>query len=232
MESLDIEIIRIINQFAQQYPFFDRVFSTIGGHLFRTVTLVALVWWAWFRPSKTVDTDRERLISTLLFCMVAIIIAKLMSVCLPFRVRPLAIPGLVSRLPASATLAWEKMSSFPSDHAVLFFTLSTGLTFVSRPVGIFAYTFTILFVCLPRIYIGEHYPTDIIAGALVGIGVGWVANIRSVSSFMARLPVHLLRVKQGVFYALLFVMTFLIGTVGNDIRNLIEAFFHLLTRSK
>ena len=49
---------------------------------------------------------------------------------------------------------------------------------------------------------------------------------------MARLPVHLLRVKQGVFYALLFVMTFLIGTVGNDIRNLIEAFFHLLTRSK
>lgn len=158
--------------------------------------------------------------------MFAIVISKVVSVLLPFRPRPLAIQGLVTRLPVSES-GWLRMSSFPSDHVVLFFTLLTGMAFVSRSLSVYAFIYTTLFVCFPRIYQGQHYPTDIIADALIGVGVGCMANAQQVRSLLARLPLNLLRAKPGVFYALFFVLTYLIGSVGIDIRDLVEGIFHL-----
>jgi undecaprenyl-diphosphatase len=231
MEFFDTEIIRALNQFAQQYPLFDKLFSLLNGHLFRTVPLAAIVWWAWFKEDNTDNTNRERIIATILSCMFAILISKVVSILFPFRPRPLAIQGLVTRLPVSES-GWEAMSSFPSDHAVLFFTLVTGMAFVSRSLGVYAFIYTTLFVCFPRIYQGQHYPTDIIAGALIGVSVGCMANARPVRSLLARLPLNLLRAKPGVFYALFFVLTYLIGSVGTDIRDLVEGIFHLIARSR
>ena len=228
MESLDFQTIRALDSFAQQYPFFDTLFRTSDGHLFRTVPIVALAWWAWFAPSKKTETNRERVVATLLVCFVAIVVAKLLSISLPFRARPLAIPGLVSRFPNGSALALEAMSSFPSDHAVLFFSLSVGLAAVSLPVGVYSIVHTIVLVCLPRIYLGMHYPTDIVAGAFIGSGMGWAGSTRTVSSILAKLPMRLLRANPGVFYALLFVMTFLIGTVGADVRRIVEGLLRLL----
>ena len=84
----------------------------------------------------------------------------------------------------------------------------------------------------PRIYQGEHYPTDIIAGALLGFGVGCIANAQPVRSILSREPLNLLRAKPGVFYALFFVLTYLIGSVGSDIRVIVEGLFHYFVRLK
>lgn len=192
MEFFDTEIICVRNQFAQQYPFFDKLFSLLNGHLFRTVPLAAIVWWTWFKEDNTDNTNRERIIATILSCMFAILISMIVSILFPFRPRPLTIQGLVSRFPVCDS-GWETLSSFPSDHAVLFFTLVTGLAFVSRSLGVFALIYTILFVCFPRAYQGQHYPKDIIAGALIGIIVGCIANPRPVSFYLAKLPLNLLR---------------------------------------
>ncbi len=65
--------------------------------------------------------------------------------------------------------------SFPSSHAVNSFTVATLITlFLKNPV----YT-TIAFIMaflsgFSRIYVGVHYPLDIIAGAIIGIFLGIV----------------------------------------------------------
>lgn len=62
--------------------------------------------------------------------------------------------------------------SFPSGHSTNSFTIATSLTlrYTDEPVLIAGcYTYAVL-VALGRVYWGVHYPSDILAGALIGAG--------------------------------------------------------------
>jgi membrane-associated phospholipid phosphatase len=66
--------------------------------------------------------------------------------------------------------------SFPSDHAVMAGAVAAGLLLVSRRLGLVA-TAAALLMAFVRVYVGAHYPWDVIAGLAVGVGVavlGWL----------------------------------------------------------
>ncbi len=63
-------------------------------------------------------------------------------------------------------------NSFPSGHSAISFCLATSLSlrYPDKPFLIAGlYTFSTL-VAFGRIYIGVHYPTDVMAGILIGTG--------------------------------------------------------------
>ena len=68
-----------------------------------------------------------------------------------------------------------KESSFPSGHASFYFALSTIVYFYNKKVGIIFYIVSLLMI-LARVFVGVHWPSDILVGAILGILMGWILN--------------------------------------------------------
>mgnify|MGYP002396352659 CR=1 FL=1 len=60
--------------------------------------------------------------------------------------------------------------SFPSAHTVFAFMMATLLSFCFPRYRIIFFTVA-AFIGWTRIYLGLHYPTDVIAGAILGYGI-------------------------------------------------------------
>jgi membrane-associated phospholipid phosphatase len=58
-------------------------------------------------------------------------------------------------------------TSFPSDHATLAFAVAVGVYRFNRPAGITLLIFGVL-VAIARVFVGAHYPSDVIGGAVLG----------------------------------------------------------------
>lgn len=66
-------------------------------------------------------------------------------------------------------------SSFPSGHAASSFAAATSLFLYRKKAGLPAYLLAGA-IAFSRLYIGVHYPTDVLAGMVIGIVCGGVVN--------------------------------------------------------
>lgn len=85
--------------------------------------------------------------------------------------------------------------SFPSDHTIFAVALAVGLWIVSRRLGVIAVVLAAL-EGFSRVYLGQHYPHDVIAGASVSIVillVGWTFARRPLGALVASLETTPLR---------------------------------------
>jgi len=65
--------------------------------------------------------------------------------------------------------------SFPSGHAAFFFALSTIVYLYDKKAGILFFIASFL-ICLARVFVGIHWPSDVLAGAIVGVFSGWLIH--------------------------------------------------------
>lgn len=65
--------------------------------------------------------------------------------------------------------------SFPSGHTIVSFEAATVLMICHRKLGIPALILACL-IAFSRLYLYVHYPTDVLASVILGVGIGFLGN--------------------------------------------------------
>lgn len=167
--SADVALFRWVNGFAGHHPVVDALMTAVARAAPAVVVVVLLVCWAcWTRAWQ-----RAAILATVA-ALLALGVGQLLSMALP-RPRPFL------TLPVTVLVPHTPDPSFPSDHAILMFAVTVVLASVSHRLAAWLGAFSIL-VLIARVYIGVHYPSDVLGGAALGAAGAW-ATLR-----LARIP--------------------------------------------
>ncbi|GAA3979156.1 phosphatase PAP2 family protein [Streptomyces marokkonensis] len=164
----DVELLYDINGLAKDAPhWFDRVMEFVGeyGLLF---AIVLLVLWCWWSVRRRGGEGAASNVAALTWAPLAAGVAVLVNV--PIR-------GFVERPRPFKThdglevlVQGKEDFSFVSDHATLCMALAVALFVANRKFGLVAIVLAV-FGGFIRVYMGVHYPTDVIGGFALGTAV-------------------------------------------------------------
>ena len=82
--------------------------------------------------------------------------------------------------------------SFPSGHATATSSFFTTLAIrIRKPLAIALSALFVLLVMLSRLYLGVHYPTDVLTGLAIGVACAFLWNLIYAKWYNARLYIYL-----------------------------------------
>jgi membrane-associated phospholipid phosphatase len=220
--TFDAEILRFLNQFARHSRFFDAAMAALARHVvFKGWVMVSVFWWVWFQPGDANLRNRKTVVATMMGAVLCVVVGRVLADFIPFRVRPMdsAELGLVLPYEVSGD-SFRRWNSFPSDHAMVFFAMSTGLWYVSKVLGAGMTLYAACIIALPRVYLGYHYPTDVIGGALFGILFAYLANIEGVRARLAAPAMRWLDAHPASFYTFFFLFCMGLASLFDPLREL------------
>lgn len=230
MNAIDSVIISAANSFSQKSWIFDHAVNYLSRFsLLKGGVLATIFWWLWSKAVGVDDKIRERLFATVFAMLCAIVLARCLALCMPLRLRPMNNPEIHFLIPFGAqNTALNSWSSFPSDHATMFFAFATGILFISRTIGISLLAYSLIIVCLPRIYLGLHFPTDTFAGCLLGAAITGIAQKSPLRTLIARPLLRWHCLHPCSFYACLFLVTYQMADMFDGFRSIGHSMWYLL----
>jgi len=189
--TLDWSAFHAVNDFAASHDGVEDVLRAYvqASELVFAAGLVALflVW----RPHA-----RRAAVAAALSAGLALAVAHFLAAAID-RARP-----FVDHPSAHLFISHAPDPGFPSDHATAAFAIAFALLLRHRRVGIVALVMAFV-LAVGRVAVGVHYPSDVLAGALLGLAAAlvlWAPPLRPrvdrLADLMGRLPV-LRRVLRG-----------------------------------
>jgi undecaprenyl-diphosphatase len=231
MNLFDSSIIAFLNEPSHHFLIVDKIMKHIVDWQFVKGGLVfAVIWGLWFSYSggSKQEQVRTQIVSTLVACICSLLLAQVLEAGVFSRTRPI----FSSDLQFVPPLGWNPShysgaNCFPSDHATMYFALATGIWFIHRVVGSILFLYVFLFICFPRIYLGLHYPTDILAGAFLGIGMTMMFSSSRIRCHVAKPFLRRMGTTPSLYYACFFLVTFEMGNLFLNVRGIAKGAYHM-----
>jgi membrane-associated phospholipid phosphatase len=227
--NFDRALTLALNPFTRRFYLFDAACHAISDStMFSGMIFVALLWYCWF---SSPDSDsRHNNLSGTIAAAIASLLSRMTQLLFPNRARPFQDASLHLKLPFTVKLDSLRhvASSFPSDHAALYFALAATIYSVNRKLGYYAFGLAVL-LDAARLYLGFHYVSDMIGGAALGVlCVCVIQNLRVPS--LARRVSAICQAPSPAFYAVAFCITYFIATMFVDIRLIAAQLAHFIRR--
>lgn len=227
MNDLDQAITLFVNRAAHYSAGFDQtVVFLSSSDLVKGGAVVAAVWAAWFSDGAASLHRRTMLLGAIVGSLAGLFVARVLAYVAPMRVRPVLDSALHFRPPIGlpAQTNWTEWSSFPSDHAALFLALAWGIWCVSRRFGIGVFLYVLFVICIPRVYIGIHYTSDIFAGGLLGVASAALFQTKLARRWLLSPLLSWSERQPLLFYLMFSLLAFQIATLFWDIRVAMSLF--------
>lgn len=228
IRSIDLKIYHFLGLFAGNVTLNRLVKHEEANGLLKGGVFFGAYWYLWFRNGPDRERRRSAIIAILIGAVLAIGVARAVAFATPFRARPMYDPAVAHpsyALPITANL--ENWSAFPSDTAAYFFALAFGLAYLSRRLAVPILLYTAVWICLPRMYLGLHYTSDIIVGGVIGICVALLAlQSDFLQSTVGRRALAEMESKPQRFYPIAFLVSFEMAGVFQGLRDLGRGLLH------
>ncbi|MBO1628212.1 undecaprenyl-diphosphatase [Bacillus arachidis] len=157
LSQLNIDTFRAINDLGKQYSSLNSTMVFLAEYMVYFLCLIIIIYW--FTQSRK---NKMMIIQAMVAFVTAEIIGKLAGK-FHLNYQPFAVLPDVNKLVDHAV-----DNSFPSDHTILFFSICFSFWLVRKKTGSLLLTLAFC-VAISRIWVGVHYPFDVITGALIGI---------------------------------------------------------------
>lgn len=171
MHNINEQLFLFINGAAGNYSFLDRLFLFITDPFVYILIALVLTWFFIISPFRIKDPLKR---------LKAFGGAGLLSISLAFTFfitqiiktavgypRPFQVLQNVNSLSLHGNF-----DSFPSAHSAFVFCIAMFVYYYSKSTGIILFALATL-VAISRIFVGVHFPLDVIVGALIGVIVPW-----------------------------------------------------------
>ncbi|MFJ2608005.1 phosphatase PAP2 family protein [Streptomyces sp. NPDC091279] len=164
----DIDLLYDINGLAKDAPhWFDRGMEFVGEYGL-PVAMVLLVLGCWWSVRRRGGEDAPTSVAALVWAPLAASVALLVNVPIRgFVERP---RPFVTHQGIDVLIAGKTDFSFVSDHATITMAMGVGLFVAHRRFGLAGIALALL-EGFCRVYMGVHYPTDVIGGFALGTAV-------------------------------------------------------------
>ncbi|QSX23622.1 undecaprenyl-diphosphatase [Priestia megaterium] len=151
---MDYKVFRAINQLSGRYSSLDMLMILISKKV-RYIFMFVLIF-MWFRN----DSQKKLILNAVISAVFTLFIHTLMK-CFYFKPRPFIKRRVGILIPSKMD------SSYLSKHTLLTFAVSTFIFLHERILGSVMWGLSLL-TGFSRIWVGHHYPSDIIRSAFIG----------------------------------------------------------------
>ena len=166
---MNMELFRIINNLANKNTILDKImifFSEYGPYIFMAAIVIVFILGIKQKNCESRKIAVSSVIITVINLIINLIVRSIFHVDRPF------IHNKVNLL-----VPHDTASSFPSNHATGTMSIALGLGKYNRILEIIMTILSII-VGFSRVYVGNHYPVDVIGAYVIVFATNYIYNLK------------------------------------------------------